>query len=326
MAVLMDQMRMERIKRWKEALPRVWAKTPGRIYSWLRAERATWGTTPLTAEDGSQLVTHKSVDSAVKDFWVKKIWQRDDPTKAAQSWTSMLCSPFRSHITSLKGNWRLPEWTEDFVVEVLRSMKKNASPGMWGIPIWVWLALPSIWHVVTAKVIQWVQDHGEWPEEALDAYVVLLPKGQGTEVQNQRPITVLELLYRIYARGVVMTWRDELQKSFLGAQAMGFRASTSTRHLAQFIQDLIALRNKEGGEIWLVKFDVKKCYDSIPWWALWGIMRCAGIPEKTVKAFKNFYERLRRRFRYGKVDGAPWQGTNGLAQGCPAAPHVEHSI
>ena len=103
---------------------------------------------------------------------------------------------------------------------------------------------------------------------------------------------------------------------------MGFRVGCGTRHLAQLLSDVVAMRRMQGKEVWLVSFDVKKCYDSIPWWALFGVMERSGVSRRVRRAFERFYEKLRRRFRYGTVDGEPWRGTNGMAQGCPAAPDM----
>ena len=72
----------------------------------------------------------------------------------------------------------------------------------------------------------------------------------------------------------------------------------------------------------MASFDIEKCYDSVPWWAVFEVMRAAGVPEGTVRCFEAFYGALRRRFRYGQVDGETWQATNGLAQGCPASPDL----
>ena len=173
-----------------------------------------------------------------------------------------------------------------------------------------------------ARLLKYVLATGNWPKEAMEAYVSLIPKGAGTDVASQRPITVLELLYRIFATGVVRAWGPVLQGEHLGEQAMGFRAGSGTRHISQLLVDLVALGRNQRKEVWLVKFDVKKCYDSIPWWALFGVMEKSGISRRTIRAFKRFYEGLSRRFRFGSVDGKPWKGTNGMAQGCPAAPDM----
>ena len=48
----------------------------------------------------------------------------------------------------------------------------------------------------------------------------------------------------------------------------------------------------------------------------------AGVRPSVVKAFRAFYRDLRRRFRYGHVEGEIWRATNGVAQGCPASPDL----
>ena len=90
--------------------------------------------------------------------------------------------------------------------------------------------------------------------------------------------------------------------------------------MAQLLADVIALWRRTGKELWLVSFDIEKAYDSIPWLALFGVMRQAGIAENAVRVFEFFYQHLQRCFRYGQVDGGWWRATNSLMQGCPAAP------
>ena len=113
-----------------------------------------------------------------------------------------------------------------------------------------------------------------------------------------------------------------LQRDFLGPWAMGFRAGSGTLHLAQLLDDLILLQRRRGHELWLASFDVEKAFDSLPWWAVFRTMERAGIAAEIVACFAAFYRDLRRRFRYGAVDGAMWNATNGLAQGCPGSPDL----
>ena len=74
--------------------------------------------------------------------------------------------------------------------------------------------------------------------------------------------------------------------------------------------------------MWLASFDVEKCFDSLPWWAVFGVLWQAGVRLAVVDCFAAFYRNLRRRFRYGQVDGGLWAARNGLAQGCPASPDL----
>lgn len=72
--------------------------------------------------------------------------------------------------------------------------------------------------------------------------MVLIPKGKGTSILEQRPITVLEIIYRIFAKGVVSAWQPTLHRDMLGPNVMGFRAETGTRHLAQLLSDVVCKR------------------------------------------------------------------------------------
>ena len=103
---------------------------------------------------------------------------------------------------------------------------------------------------------------------------------------------------------------------------MGFRAQAGTLHVSQLLTDLIALQRRRGEELWLVSVDLWKCYDMIRCWAIFGVMLYSGVPQRVVDVFQDFYRKLRRRFRYGQVDGAEWLAENGLPQGCSAAPDL----
>ena len=100
---------------------------------------------------------------------------------------------------------------------------------------------------------------------------------------------------------------------------MGFRAGSGTLQVAQILSDLIALRRRQGRHLWLASFDIEKCFDSLPWWGLFRVLQHAGVDIKVVKAFSAYYKDLRRRFRYGQVDGEVWHAANGMAQGCQQA-------
>ena len=125
-----------------------------------------------------------------------------------------------------------------------------------------------------------------------------------------------------WAKGVVSEWGPTLQTSLLSDTAFGFRSGRGTLHAAQVVMDVIRLQRQRREELWLVSFDLAKCFDSLPWWAVFRVLRAVGIAENLVACFSAFYRDVRRRFRYGAVLGEPWQAANGLAQGCPASPDL----
>ena len=151
----------------------------------------------------------------------------------------------------------------------------------------------------------------------------MIPKAAGgTRPKDQRPITVLEVMYRVWSKAIILEWAPVLQRELLGPWAMGFRAGSGTLYLAQLLSDIIHLQHRRGAELWLASFNVEKAFGSLPWRAVFGTLRRAGVAPQVVDSFASFYRDLRRRFRYGSVDGEMWRACNGLAQGCPASPDL----
>jgi hypothetical protein len=318
----LSDMRRTRHLRWKAKLPTLWHTQPGVIHHWLHAAGPSWGSVPILDSDGLQCTTIESVDQAVRSFWVDSILRHHASACPHSRWTAFTSSRFGPHIPS-GIIWPHLPWTAERVRSILSSMTEASSPGHLGIPIAVWRALPDAWMATVARFFSLVEESCAWPPEWLDAYVTMIPKASGgSRPRDQRPITVLEVMYRIWSKGVVQEWAPVLHKEFLGPSAMGFRAGAGTLHLAQLLSDLITHQARRRSQLWLASFDVEKCFDSLPWWAVFGTLRKAGVRPNLVQCLEAFYKDLRRRFRYGQVDGTVWHAANGLAQGCPASPDL----
>ena len=319
---LLSEMRKERHLRWKTTLPSLWHTRPGVINQWLHATGASWGSVPILDADGFQCTSPCAIDTAVRLFWVDTILRQHASVDPAACWAAFSASRFGPHIPCGLSWPHLP-WSASRISAILATMSEGSAPGHFGLPISIWRSLPEAWMTSMARLFTLVETSGQWPSEWLDAYVTMIPKASGgSRPRDQRPITVLEVLYRIWSKGVVLEWGPVLQSEFLGPAAMGFRAGSGTLHLAQLLSDLIALQSQRRQPIWLASFDVEKCFDSLPWWAVFGTLRHAGVRPSLVACFEAFYGAVRRRFRYGAVEGAVWQAANGLAQGCPASPDL----
>ena len=276
---------------------------------------------PILLTSGAQCTTVEEVDATVQDFWVRKVWRKNVAIDAAACWQRFQQScffPFIPHCS-----FPHEPWTLDRIKRVLSQLREGSAPGLRGFPISLWKSLPDIFLTRLADLLNLVEKEGSWPDELLHAYVAMIPKASGgSRPQDQRPITVLDVAYRVWAKGIVMCWASVLNTAYLGPAVMGFRAQSGTLHLAQLLSDLIALQNRRQQPLWLVSFDVEKCFPSLPWWGLFGVLAEAGVDSRTVQCLRSFYQHLRHRFRYGQLDGSEWSMANGLAQGCPASPDL----
>ena len=140
-----------------------------------------------------------------------------------------------------------------------------------------------------AEFLDLIEASGEWPKELIQAYVTMIAKALGgTRPQDQRPSTVLDVVYGIWDKVVVLTWSPVLQTDYLGRAAMGFRAQSSTLHLAQLLTDLIELQSHRHKSLWLVSFDVEKCFPTLPWWAIFEVLSRAGVQLRLIQCFRRF--------------------------------------
>ena len=156
-------------------------------------------------------------------YWVDGVWRRHALVDPEAKWAAFEASPFFSFLPRME--WPLDAWTGERVQQVLGRLRSGSSPGLRGIPIALWKAFPAELHQRVAALFAQVEAHGSWPSELLEGYVALIPKASGgSRPQDQRPIAVLDVLYRLWAKGVVLTWVPSLQGLYLGPAALGFRS------------------------------------------------------------------------------------------------------
>ena len=199
---LLRQMRSQRQHRWKATLPGAWRERPAIIYHWLHAPRPQWGANPILNPAGEQCTTIQEVDAAVRCFWVDGVLRRHALGDMTHSWARFQASQFYAYIPKMQ--WPTSPWDGDRVRAALSELREASSPGRLGIPIAVWRSLPSPWAEAVARLFTMVEQQGRWPSQWLDAYVVMIPKASGgSHPRDQRPITVLDVLYRVWSKGLV---------------------------------------------------------------------------------------------------------------------------
>ena len=96
--------------------------------------------------------------------------------------------------------------------EVLARMRSSQAPGMEGWRVQELKALPRHLLDRLAAFFNLVEDTGVWPKPLQRALVSLIPKGEGANPIDMRPISVMSAVYRLWAcaRLVdVKLWQEE---------------------------------------------------------------------------------------------------------------------
>ena len=109
----------------------------------------------------------------------------------------------------------LPCLTGQMLADVV-VQRKGATAG--SLDGWGWRefqVLPVSWFDELARILTKVEDLGVWPDGLLDAYIAMIPKTDGDATPlGQRPLTVLPVVYRIWA-ATRMSQLDDWFKSWV---------------------------------------------------------------------------------------------------------------
>lgn len=177
------------------------------------------------------------------------------------------------------------------------------------------MPLPIV--VGMAQLLDVIEATGQWPNEMVHAWVIILPKSEdeSPDTLDQRPITVMSALYRAWSSYRFADAQEWLSER-LGPELRGGRAGG----MCEDIVAAVALRHEraaiEGRDAYSILVDRKTCFDLIDRRVAWPLLRRCGVDERVVRPLEALYGRLRRRFVFSRSLGPWWEAFNGLAQGC----------
>ena len=127
------------------------------VFRWLKAEALPFGSRPILDAAGHQCMSHAAVDEVVRSFWVTTVLRQHASEDPAARWNSFLSSEFGTHLP--QASWPSVPWTEDRVRAALRGMRDDAAPGVTGVPLATWKALPPCWYAAVARLLTLVEQH-----------------------------------------------------------------------------------------------------------------------------------------------------------------------
>ena len=178
---------------------------------------------------------------------------------------------------------------------------------------------PSIFAAL-AILLNWVEEHSQWPTTLHTAYTSSIPKTDSNQEQspdNVTPITVLSAVYRLWAKfrfEAALEWQEKWAppelwgcRSKRGAEAMVYAMALHLETAAD------SKNNFVGG----ITYDFKKCFDLIPPQFLFEALQARGMSQRIIGPLRHVYANIHRVFKLRGECGNFWSSSNGLVQGCP---------
>ena len=153
---------------------------------------------------------------------------------------------------------------------------------------------------------------------------VLFKSGDARRPENYRPITVIPLLYKLFAKLLYARLQPILDRHQCADQA-GFRNEFSTEdHLYTF--SLLSEKAYEHQvNLWVAAVDFAKAFDSIEHSGLWQALSAQGVPKPYINLLQNLYSNQTARVRTD-VFSKCFSIQRGTKQGDPLSTLLFNSI
>eukprot|EP00973_Karenia_brevis_P041921 5803289-Karenia_brevis.AAC.1 len=180
--------------------------------------------------------------------------------------------------------------------KILNKLNATSVAGFDGWGVKELRLLPDCLLNCLADLLNVVETVGKWPEGLEHALVSLISKGSGAKPLDLRPISLMSIVYRIWAvRRLqdIKLW----QESWATEGQHGFRPGHCTHDVFWSLAVKVEAAILEGKPLFGISFDYTKCFDCIPQGILLELIDHMGIAECILKPIRAMYSGLRKSFK-----------------------------
>lgn len=224
-------------------------------------------------------------------------------------------------LTEEQNQFLVSEITESELMQTINRLKTNKSLGSDGYPAEWYKAFKKELLPMLLTTYNWALKKAETPPTWREAIVSLLPKEgkDRTECGSYRPISILNVDYRIYA-SIMAKRMEELLPNLIHNNQTGFIHKRQTQdnirrtlHIMEYIQ-----QHKE--KTMILSLDAEKAFDSISWQYLYKVLSKFGFSEILINSIKALYRHPTARLKINGHLTKPFTLEREVRQGCPWCP------
>lgn len=233
----------------------------------------------LVDSEGREATSWDEMASLVEAFFEKTLGgtnEGNSPAEQAVFQAQVLESILDRLTEEEKNNLNAP-LSLDELEEALLALKKLKCPGPDRAPIEFFQAL---WNTVGSLILQ-VINRGilgeEFQQEFTLGLIVLLPKKKDQRfLNNKRPITLLNVIYKIGAKAMQKRLTPVLQQ-IISPQQYAFLSGQNIHHSLIMLGEMLSQGESSREEHVLLKMDVIKAFDCIEWPLLLACLEKSGL-------------------------------------------------
>ncbi|CAI5458325.1 unnamed protein product [Closterium sp. Yama58-4] len=214
------------------------------------------------------------------------------------------------------------DWSEQEVKQAFKALANNKSPGRDGLPKELF---EQNWDVLGRdfmKLARSFSDTALLPASIKEAVTILLhKKGDKDNLDNYRPITLLNFTYKILARVVADRMKQWLHL-VISEEQYGFIPGRRMSDAIGIVADAVEVAKKGDEDWYMLLVDFRKAFDSVSRRYLFSVLRDMGFPERFVGWVEGLHKDTTTRLLVNGWLGEAVAVRSGVRQGCPLAPYL----
>ena len=286
-------------------------------YQWSGLKRLRSKFTPQFSKVKDRFGNYIPLDKyaeAAADYLENIQWGSSNPAQ----------NPTREHVALQDGSHVVDDsmFTLEELDSVIARIKNNKTPGEDGVvgELFKWLSADNR-QILLDALNQCLVSSVLAPEHLRAVVVSIYKKGDSSQLENYRPISLLNTCYKILAALI----KDRLDKGldkWITPTQYGFRKSKSTAeaiYLARRLQDYC---EKSKSASTLILLDWEKAFDKVLHSKMIETLQRLKVPAKIIKLIQCFYSNPDFKVSVNGIDSDWKKQKTGIRQGCPLSPYL----
>ena len=200
----------------------------------------------------------------------------------------------------------------------LRKMSKNKSPGSDGLTTEFYCKFFDSLKGILLKLFNEVEENGQLSRSMRSGVLSLIykQKGDKRDLKNYRPISLLQVDYKILARVMANRFKNVLCKIISICQTCCINGRDIADNIVN-LRDIIDMLEDENMEGYIIKCDQEKAFDRISHSYMIEVLKKFGFGERFIRWIKIFYTDIQSSVKCNGFLTRYFKIKNGIRQGCP---------
>ena len=211
----------------------------------------------------------------------------------------------------------LPAPTYEVWIQAIKGYKTTSARGPDGWGQEDLLHMPRACAEELLALLARVESSANWPLQLQQALVHCLEKSNdATSVNQYRPITLMSLVYRVWAGVHSSRILRHLSQLCDGLQC-GFVEGGTASDIWYWVQTAIEAALSDGKIACGIVGDLVKAYNTLPREPVWHFLQLLGIPSQFIHCWRQHLQGLQRRFVVRNSCSEVASTRTGFPEGCP---------